>query len=126
MENELVTIFERLKNKLKKYEHALTAKIDLDGRYDLWSIKDVVVGGKKKKEIYFAGVIIQKNYVGLYYMPVYTDIELKSIFKPELLKLLKGKSCFHIKKLNDALEEQIDEALEQGFELYKAQGWIKG
>ena len=44
-------------------------------------------------------------------MPIYTDTKLQEVFKPELLKLLKGKSCFHIKKLDPTLKQQIIEAL---------------
>ena len=123
MEN-LIEIFSRLKGILKKYENPLKPKFDLDSKYDLWSVKDVVIDGRKRKEVYFAGLIIQSNYVGFYFMPVYTDTSLVDVFKPELLKLLKGKSCFHIKQLDTKLESQIEEALKKGYELYKKRGWI--
>ena len=122
--NELIEIYKRIKVILKKYEGPLVAKFDLDSKYDLWSIKDIVIDGRKKKEISFAGLIIQSDYVGFYYMPVYAETEMKSIFGNELLKLLKGKSCFHIKKINEELELQISEALEAGFLLYKKNEWI--
>ena len=109
---------------LKKFEDPLKPKFDLDSKYDLWSFKDLVIAGRKRKEIYFAGLIIQSKYVGLYYMPIYTDTSLKDVFKPELLKLLKGKSCFHIKQLDAGLEKQIERALEKGYALYKKRGWI--
>ncbi len=99
-------------------------KFDLDSKYDLWSFKEVEVAGRKRKEVFFASIIIQSRHVGLYYMPVYTDTDLKDVFEPELLKLLKGKSCFHIKKLDSILERQIKEALEAGYQLYKRRGWI--
>ena len=57
-------------------------------------------------------------------MPVYTDEELIKVFKPELLKLKKGLSCFHIKKLDQTIEKQIADALKLGFELYVARGWV--
>ena len=57
-------------------------------------------------------------------MPVYTDTTLQDFFKPELLSLLKGKSCFHVKKLDDVLEKQIAQALESGYKLYKKRGWV--
>jgi hypothetical protein len=57
-------------------------------------------------------------------MPVHTDTELKSVFQPELLKLLKGKSCFHTRKLDAGLEGQIDVALKKGYALYRSRGWI--
>jgi hypothetical protein len=124
MEKDLIKIFGRLKKVLKKFEDPLKPNFDLDTKYDLWSFKDLVIAGRKRKEVYFAGLIIQSKYVGLYYMPVYTDTSLKDVFKPELLKLLKGKSCFHIKQLDAGLEKQIKEALEKGYALYKKRGWI--
>jgi hypothetical protein len=123
-QEKLVDIFKRLKKILKKYEDPLKPKFDLDSKYDLWSFKDVEISGRKRKEVYFAGLIIQSKWVGFYYMPIYTDTDLVEVFKPELLKLLKGKSCFRIKELDDKLEAQIDEALEKGYELYKQRGWI--
>lgn len=124
VERDLIIIFKRLKKILKKYEDPLIAKFDLDSKYDLWSIKNVVIAGKKKKEVFFTSIIIQSKYVGFYYMPIYTDIQLKKTFNPELLKLLKGKSCFHVKVLDESLEQQIDEALKIGHELYRKKGWI--
>jgi hypothetical protein len=102
----------------------MVAKIDDGSHYVLWSIKDVVIGGKKREEVYFAGLIIQSTYVGFYYMPVYGEPGMKKVFKKELLSMLKGKACFHIKKLDKTLIVQIREALETGYKLYKKNGWV--
>jgi len=123
-QNELVKIFNKLKKLLKKYEKPLLSKIDLDSKYDLWSFKELTIASRKRKEVYFAGLIIQNNYVGFYFMPIYTDAKLQDVFQPELLSLLKGKSCFHIKKLDKKLEKQIEDALKIGYQLYKKRGWI--
>ena len=124
MEKDLLKIYARLKRLMKKYEKPLVPKFDLDSKYDLWSIKDVEIAGRKRKEVYFAGLIIQSTYVGFYFMPVYTDTKLKGVFKPELLKMLKGKSCFHVKALDGKLEKQIAGALAKGYALYKKRGWV--
>jgi hypothetical protein len=123
-QNELVVIYNRLKQIMQKYENPLQPKIDLDSKYDLWSFKNVEFAGKMRTEVYFAGLIIQSSYVGFYYMPLYIDESLKRFFPPELFKTLKGKTCFHIKHLDDALAEQIDMALAKGIEFYKEHGWI--
>jgi hypothetical protein len=123
-QDELVKLFNRLKKMLKKYEDPLKPKFDLEGKYDLWSFKDLEIAGRKREEVNFATIIIQSSYVGLYYMPIYTDRELKDVFKPELLKTLKGKSCFHIKKMDKNLEGQIENALDIGYKLYKKRGWV--
>jgi hypothetical protein len=124
MEDRRAEIFAQLKELLVKYNPPLASKIDTERAYDLWSVKDLVIDGRKYKEVYFAGIVIQKDYVGLYYMPVYAEPEIKALFKPELLKLLKGKSCFHIKNLNDELLGQIEQVLADGFNQYQQRGWV--
>ena len=123
MEDKRAEIFAQLKELLVKYNPPFEAKIDNERWYDLYSIKDLVIEGRKRKEVFFASLIIQKSYVGFYFMPVYVETELKGIFQPELLRLLKGKSCFHIKQLDAALLGQIEAALKTGFELYQQRGW---
>ena len=121
---DLDVLFNQLRDILKTYEGLLKPKKDELGNYDLWSFKDLEIAGRKRKEVFFASLVTRKNYVGFYYMPIYTDTGLSEFFKPELLGLLKGKSCFHIKKLTPKLETQIKEALELGYKLYQKRGWV--
>jgi len=121
---DLLEIFLELRALLAQYSPPFQSKNDSEKYYDLWSFKDLVIEGRKRMEVYFAGIIIQKDYVGFYFMPVYAEPEVKLFFKPELLSRLKGKSCFHIKALTPELHEQIREALVQGFELYKKRDWV--
>ncbi|UCC94040.1 MAG: DUF1801 domain-containing protein [Thermoplasmata archaeon] len=125
-QDELVEIFDELKGMMKVYEDKgkLEPKFDLDSKYDLWSFKDVEIAGRKRKEVSFATIIIQSSYVGLYYMPIYTDTDLAYVFEPELLATLKGKSCFHIKRMDDTMRAQIDKALRVGYDLYEERGWV--
>lgn len=124
-EQEKIRIFNRLKILLGSYSPPLTIKQNTDRAYDLWSMKDIVIEGKKRKEVFFASVIIQKGYVGFYFMPVYAQSDLLQVFKPELLSLKKGLSCFHIKNLDEIIENQISDALKIGFSLYVDRGWIE-
>ena len=121
---DLKAIFTTIKKELAVYQPPLQPKNDTERYFDLWSFKDLVIEGRKRKEIYFAGVVAYKDYVGFYFMPVYAEPEMKSIFKPELLKLLKGKSCFHVKKLDEELTAQIRQALADGYQRYKDRGWV--
>jgi hypothetical protein len=121
---ELVRMYNRLRTILKRYEGPFRHKFDLDSRYDLWSFKDVVVAGRPKKEVFFAGLIIQSSYVGFYYMPIYLDPGFKSSIAPGLLATLKGKTCFYIRKLDDKLERQIDDALKKGLRFYMQKGLV--
>ncbi len=121
---ELKPIFDTLKLLLQKYQPPLAPKMENDTSYDLWSFRPVEIDGRKRKEIFFAAIIIQKSYVGFYFMPVYTGPDVKHLFAPGLLKLLKGKSCFHVTLLTPELLSQIEAALKFGFELYRERGWV--
>jgi hypothetical protein len=76
-QDDLVKIYKELKKLLKKYELPYVPHFDLDSRYELWTDKEVTIAGRKKKELYFTGLIIQSSYVGLYYMAVYVDQSIK-------------------------------------------------
>jgi hypothetical protein len=120
----LVDVFAVLRKKLSVYSPPMQIRMEDQRRYELWSVKDLVIEGRKRKDVYFAGLMIQKDYVGFYFMPVYVKSEIGTLFSPELAKLLKGKSCFHIKRLNDSLQAAIESALSMGFQLYQERGWV--
>ena len=89
--NDLNTIFQALKDLLSPYAPPLVPKMDDASHYDLWSIKDLVIEGRKRKEVYFAGLIIQKGYVGFYFMPVYAETDLKAVFAPGAAQAAEGQ-----------------------------------
>jgi hypothetical protein len=125
---DLDRIFDRLEVALRAYAPPLAVRSGgAKGKRDvqLWSERPVVIEGRERKEVYFAGLIGQKGYVGFYFMPVYTHADRKSLFAPELLALLKGKSCFHVKRLDAELEGHVRAALNRGFELYRERGWVE-
>lgn len=121
----LIPIFEVLKKILASYEKG-TLKLlgGLGGKVELVSKKPVEICGRKRDELWFAGALVQKGYVGFYYMPVYMDASIKKLIKPELLRCLKGKSCFYIKKFDNEIFSQIKEALEIGYKEWHQRGWI--
>lgn len=123
-QEQLLSIFHALKKEMKPYQKGnMKPRIDIEGKYDLWVEKEVTVLGKQKSDMYFGGLIIQSNYVGFYLMPIYTNPALKEEIAPELLKTLKGKSCFHMKKDDKELMKQVKKALKTGYAWYKKQGW---
>jgi hypothetical protein len=121
---DLKETFSTVRSLLKRYQPPLVATVNRATRYELWSQREVVIAGRKRTEVFFASVIVQKEFVGFYFMPVYADTKLKSVFKPELLQRLKGKSCFHLKVLDRELTSQIRSALAVGFAAYKKRGWV--
>lgn len=125
MKTDFIEIFQTIRAVLQPYATlGFSNRLNTETTYDLWSDKNVIIEGRKMNEVYFSAVIIHKGHVGFYYMPVYAEPEMKRIFDPSLLKLLKGKSCFHIKKLDDALLGHIEDALAEGYKLYKEKAWV--
>ena len=122
---QLIPIFEEIKKMLAPYEKG-TMKLfgGSDGKVALVSKKPVEILGRKKDELWFASALVQKGYVGFYYMPVYVDPSIKKLIKPGLLKCLKGKACFYIKKQDKEIFSQIKEALAIGYKEWHQRGWI--
>jgi hypothetical protein len=57
-------------------------------------------------------------------MCIHTHEGAKKKVPPALLKLSKGKTCFHLKRLDDGLRRNIESALEVGAQSYKDRGWL--
>jgi hypothetical protein len=66
----------------------------------------------------------QKDSISFHYLPLYMNPALKSKLAPAFTKLLKGKTCFHIKSLDPALAEHINRAIEEGASFYRSRGWL--
>lgn len=122
---ELVLIFEQLKKIIRPYAKGhLVERGDQPSQYGLWSDKPVEFAGRKRDDVSFAGLLVQKGYVGFYFMPVYIEPSLAKQLHPDLVKCLKGKSCFHIKKNDPALMQHVKDAMKTGYENFKAKGWV--
>ena len=91
---------------------------------DLYTKKSVKAFGKEYPDMFFAGVKLNKGYIGFYFMPIYCEPTLVGQLDSELLKLLKGKSCFHLKKITPELKLAIKHALELGIKNYREKEWI--
>lgn len=118
---DLVSVFDQIKKLISKYSKGNYKVIaDKPGHFELYYGKEVEIAGRKYPEVAFASLLVQKGYVGFYFFPVYIDASIKNKIKPELLKTLKGKTCFHIKKNDPVLLKQIGEALEAGNKYYSS------
>jgi len=123
-QQNLTPIFEAIKKLLLPYEKETMKLSSSGGQVALISKKPVEILGRKKDELCFASALVQKGYVGFYYMPVYGDPKVKELISPELLKCLKGKSCFHIKSYDKKIFSQIKDALTVGYSLWHKRGWL--
>ncbi|HEY0434436.1 MAG TPA: hypothetical protein VGC95_11215 [Chitinophagaceae bacterium] len=122
---ELKVIFERIRDLMKPYSGGTMEESGGDkGKFILVSKKPVEIFGRKRDELWFASSLVQKGYVGFYFMPVYMNAPLQKKLHPDLLKCLKGKACFHIRTNDEGLLSHIREALRAGYEDWKKREWI--
>ncbi len=124
MSDQRADVFAAVRALMERYSPPLTVTSDFDSRYELTSLTPVQIAGRRKDRVYFAGLIIQSSYVGFYFMPVYADSTIGEVLDPALLKLLKGKSCFHLETIDDQMLGHLSAALDRGFELYRERGWL--
>ncbi|HKS83705.1 MAG TPA: hypothetical protein VJR23_19540 [Candidatus Acidoferrales bacterium] len=126
----LEQIYEALENLLSSFTPPLEAfsrKIPRKRNFSIRIPKAVSIPpayGGKPVQLDLASVILQEGYVGFYFMPVYMNPSLRKKLAPALLKTLKGKTCFHIKKLDDSQLANIEFALCEGVKCYKTKGWL--
>ena len=71
-----------------------------------------------EKPLPFTGIASQKNFIGLYHMGIYANLELLEWFISEYPKHCKhkldmGKSCIRLKKMNEIPYELIGELMQR-------------
>src|SRR5664279_1155536 len=96
---DLLPLYDELKAIVAPYADRFTAIEPEPGHYELWSAREVSFGGRKPQKPYFVGFVIQKSFVGFYFMLLYMEPDIATRLGPDLLATLKGKTCFRIKKL---------------------------
>jgi len=118
-------IFTELRTLLLRYSPPYHPRIRSDKGIDLWAEGSFEFMGRTRHEMFFASAMVMSDYVGFYFMPVYSDVEsVKKLIPPRLYPMLKGKSCFHIKEWDDDLAHEVATLLKRGFAIYKARGWV--
>ncbi|WP_407355240.1 hypothetical protein [Methanolobus sp. WCC5] len=124
MTDEKQLIFIKLKELLSAYVPPLVITRDEDEKFDVYGDVKVTIGKKTHDRVYFASLEVWKNHVGFYFFPIYTHHNMFSDTHEDLIKLLKGKSCFHVKKEDEIIFTEIEKLLKKGFEIYRDEGWI--
>jgi hypothetical protein len=113
-------VFERLKGILQAYEPQLLVQANGSTDYTL----NTPYVAEYKKELFFGGVQIKKNYVSYHLMPVYVFPALLDEASPELKKRMQGKSCFNFTSINEATFEELSRLTQRGFEEFKQERFV--
>lgn len=115
---DLKSVYDALVKVLKKYEKNLKVSTDNKSSYQLIG----PMSEKFKKELWFGGVQIKKNYVSYHLMPVYMYSDLIKEIPDELKKRIQGKSCFNFIKIDKDLFIQLAELTDKSIKTFKQRG----
>lgn len=121
---DLAAIRTQLMNILKAQQPVLKIVHDNESKFEVSGTVPTMQGKKKVEGIYFASVIPKPKDVRLYFFPIYTHKEQMPELSPTLQKYLKGKSCFHIKDLDESLEKEISDLVAAGVAAYQKDGML--
>lgn len=119
MKTDLNEIRATLKELFRKGTPPLAVRKDNENVFEVAGTKEVMQGKQLVDGYYFGSVVPKPKDVRLYFFPIYTHVKEYEDLSPEMRKCLKGKSCFHIKKLSPEMEEEIDGMIQKGVALYQ-------
>lgn len=109
---------------LKSHIPPLSIKKESQDLLEVTGTKPTMQGKQQVEGHYFASLILKPKDVRFYFFPVYTHAYDFESLSPELRKCLKGKSCFHFKKLSSEIQEEISSMISQGIAIYQVGGLI--
>lgn len=83
-----------------------------------------IFANRRPQPTYVAGVIRQKNFVGFYFMPIYSHPRLFAVTHPALKRMVKGKSCINVTRLDGDMLGELAALLAKGIAHYRKLGWV--
>jgi hypothetical protein len=120
-------IFESLKIALEKCHPPMVVSKEKEGVYELMGNKSVPYGSKKimVPGMYFSSVVARKDMVSFYFFPLYFHEKDYEKIIPNLMKCLKGKTCFNFKKTEQVNTKELDAMLKKGIKAWEKSGYMK-
>ncbi len=118
MISDVKEIHQLLNEMLKAHCPPLQIRIAEENNFEVAGTKEVMQGRKKVDGMFFANTVPKPKDVRLYFFPIYTHPQAFELSE-ELSKCLKGKSCFHIKKMSEALVQEIEQMIQTGVNVYQ-------
>ena len=125
MSTEIKDIQQTLIDILKEHLGVLKITADEKDKFEVSGTIEAMQGKKKVDGIYFATVVPKPKDVRFYFFPTYSHKAKLGELSPDLKKCLKGKSCFHIKQLDKALEDDLRKLVADAIVLYQKDGLLK-
>lgn len=124
MTKDPTEILHRLKQLFGEHTPPLAVRKNSEQHMEIAGTKEVMQGKQKVDGHYFASLQAKPKDVRFYFFPIYTHANAFAGLSDEMRKSLKGKSCFHIKKLDDNMEKEIRGMLDEGVRIYQRENLI--
>lgn len=124
MTKDINEIQEKLIEILNAHIGVLKVSAQTENKFEVSGTIEAMQGKTKVDGIYFSSVVPKPKDVRFYFFPTYTHKEQLGELPENLKKALKGKSCFHVKYMDDEFEENLKELVKTAIKLYQADGLL--
>jgi len=124
MTKDIEEIREKLISILKTHLGKLKVTSDTHDKFEVSGTIEAMQGKRKVNGIYFATVVPKPKDVRFYFFPTYSHKEQLGELPENLKKALKGKSCFHIKQMDNEFVNNLKELVKKSVELYQTDGLL--
>lgn len=125
MKTEIAAIRATLKDILEGFLGPLRVRVDKPSNFEVNGTIEAPQGKKMVQGIYFSSLVPKEKDVRFYFYPAYTHPEEFENISDRLKKFKKGKSCFHIKHLDEELEIEIKQMVSKAIDVYRKGGWLE-
>mgnify|MGYP001084201968 CR=1 FL=1 len=124
MSSSVENIHNQLVELLKNHLGPLRITSDKKEKFEVSGTIPAMQGRQKVDGFYFASVVPKTKDVRLYFFPIYTHkVEIGELSE-NLKKALKGKSCFHIKKIDDEFKSELKNLIDKSIKVYQNHGLL--
>lgn len=124
MSSTIENIRNQLVELLKSHLGPLQITSDTFEKFEVTGTIPAMQGRQKVDGFYFASVVPKAKDVRLYFFPVYTHKEEIGELSESIRKALKGKSCFHIKKMDDVFKSELKRLIDKSVRVYQNHGLL--
>ena len=124
MTKDIPEMREILVSLLQEHDKYFQVRSDSFEKYEVAGTVETMQGRQKVDGIYFASIVPKPKDVRFYFFPIYTHKGQIGDLPESIQKALKGKSCFHIKKIDDEIAKALRDLIGKGVEVYKKEGWL--
>mgnify|MGYP000008768456 CR=1 FL=1 len=125
MTKDVNEIKSTLINLLKEHQKSFKITADANDKFEVCGTIPTMQGKQKVDGIYFASIVPKPKDVRLYFFPVYTHKDEIGELTQNLQQALKGKSCFHIKYMDEEREKDLIDLFDRSVKVYQDAGLLK-